>query len=71
MTKLVEAIAKSLVDNPDGVTESYGKVYLQKGYHPIKFRFYEGWGGEFFNAYWAIPGNSVMEIIPTTQFFVQ
>lgn len=60
-----------VVDNPDGVTESYGRVYLQKGYHPVKFRFYEGWGGEFFNAYWAIPGNSVMEIIPTTQFFVQ
>ena len=60
-----------VVDNIDGVTEAYGKVYLQKGYHPVKFRFYEGWGGEFFNAYWAVPGKDLMEIIPATQFFIQ
>ncbi len=60
-----------VVDNVDGVAESCGNIYLQKGYHPVKFRFYDGWGGDFFRAYWAIPGKPLMEIIPATQFILQ
>ncbi|MBO5226099.1 MAG: chitobiase/beta-hexosaminidase C-terminal domain-containing protein [Parabacteroides sp.] len=60
-----------VVDNMDGETESYGRIYLQKGYHPVKFRFYEGYGSEFLTFAWLRPDGSCLETIPENHFFIQ
>lgn len=51
-------------DQHNGYRSSKGTIYLQKGYHPYRVRYFEGYGGESFEILWKKPGRVSAETLP-------
>lgn len=58
-------------DRSVGYVEASGFVYLEKGFHPLKVRFFEGYGGEYLLMEWIRPGETYGETVPASCFFVK
>ena len=51
-------------DQHNGYRSSKGSIFLQKGYHPYRVRYFEGYGGESFEIFWKKPGCDSAEALP-------
>ena len=58
-------------DQHEGYKRSYGSIYLQKGFHRFRIRYFEGYGGESFAIQWKVPGSLAHEDIPSDAFFLE
>lgn len=58
-------------DRSVGYVEATGSVYLQKGYHSFKLRFFEGYGGEHLSIEWSHPEQTFSEVIPDKYFYIE
>ena len=58
-------------DQHNGYASSNGKIYLQKGFHPFRIRYFEGYGGESFDLQWVIPGRQTPEPVPAKVFYLE
>ena len=58
-------------DRAVGYVEANGFIYLEKGYHPVKLRFFDGYSGEYLLMEWIRPGQIYGETIPASSFFVK
>lgn len=54
-------------DQHNGLRTAIGSIYLQKGFHPYKIRYFEGYGGESFDIFWCRPGSDIFEPVPTKE----
>ena len=58
-------------DSHQGQTTGSGKIWLQKGCHPFRIRYFEGYGGESFMIQWQTPGNVVAGDLPPEAVFLE
>lgn len=58
-------------DQNEGYHAEHGSIFLQKGFHPFKIRYFEGYGGESFEIQWRLPGSNVATAIPDENFYLE
>lgn len=54
-----------------GYTTGNGSIYLQKGMHRLRIRYFEGYGGESFALKWQTPGEVNARDLPNDILFVE
>lgn len=61
------------VDNDQhrGYCQASGGIFLQKGLHPYRIRYFEGYGGESFELVWKKPGETVFSRVPKEVLFTE
>jgi hexosaminidase len=67
-------INDEMVVNNDGfhsMQEIKGQIALKKGYHSIKIRFFEGWGGEGLKLNWQSEDIDYQEVPASVLFYVE
>lgn len=58
-------------DQHHGYCQSNGGIFLQKGVHPYRIRYFEGYGGESFELVWKKPGDKLFERVPKEVLFAE
>lgn len=58
-------------DQHEGYKTSFGNVFLQKGYHRFRIRYFEGYGGESFALQWRVPSSPALEDVPSEAFYLE
>lgn len=60
-----------LIDNDGahGTVGKFGKVKLDKGYHPFRMEYFQGGGGKYLSLNWIKPGDERAEVIPVGNIF--
>ena len=48
-----------------------GSIFLQKGFHKYRIRYFEGYGGESFALKWQAPGDLNAKDFPAALLFVE
>ena len=54
-----------------GYTVASGSIFLQKGFHKYRIRYFEGYGGESFALKWQAPGDLNAKDFPAALLFVE
>lgn len=57
-------------DQHRGLQTANGSIYLQKGLHKYRIRYFEGYGGESFSLKWIKPGSKVAQEIPDENLYL-
>lgn len=58
-------------DQHEGYRSSFGSIFLQKGFHKFRIRYFEGYGGESFALQWRTPGSPSLVDVPAEALFVE
>lgn len=58
-------------DRAVGYVEANGFVYLEKGCHPLKLRYFDGYSGEYLLMEWICPKQTYGETVSASCLFVE